>query len=116
MKGLGLPPVVATTVDEAGRLQLDLQIDGDLPCFAGHFPGLAVLPGVAQLAWAVHFAAEQWQLPLLLAQAEVLKFQKLARPPLLLTLQLEKRGDKVLFSFDSAQGRHASGRLAYGAH
>ncbi len=116
MKGLGLPPVVARTMDEAGRLHLSLQLECDLPCFAGHFPGVAVLPGVAQLAWAVHFAAEQWQLPLLLAQAEVLKFQKLARPPLLLTLQLEKRGDKVLFSFDSAQGRHASGRLAYGAH
>lgn len=116
MKGLGLPPVVARTMDEAGRLHLSLQLECDLPCFAGHFPGVAVLPGVAQLAWAVHFAAEQWQLPLLLAQAEVLKFQKLARPPLLLTLQLEKRGDKVLFSFDSEQGRHASGRLAYGAH
>ena len=98
MKGLGLPPVVARTMDEAGRLHLSLQLECDLPCFAGHFPGVAVLPGVAQLAWAVHFAAEQWQLPLLL------------------TLQLEKRGDKVLFSFDSAQGRHASGRLAYGAH
>ena len=116
MKGLGLPPVVARTMDDAGRLHLSLQLECDLPCFAGHFPGVAVLPGVAQLAWAVHFAAEQWQLPLLLAQAEVLKFQKLARPPLLLTLQLEKRGDKVLFSFDSEQGRHASGRLAYGAH
>ncbi len=115
MKGLGLPPVVARTMDDAGRLHLSLQLECDLPCFAGHFPGVAVLPGVAQLAWAVHFAAEQWQLPQLIAQAEVLKFQKLARPPLLLQLQLEKRGDKVLFSFDSEQGRHASGRLAYGA-
>ena len=115
MQGIGLPAVVARTIDDAGRLQLSLQLDCDLPCFAGHFPGLAVLPGVAQLAWAVHFAAAQWQLPALIAQAEVLKFQKLARPPMLLTLQLEKRGDKVLFSFDSEQGRHASGRLAYGA-
>ena len=114
MIGIGLPDVVRRDATMQGQLTLELDVDQSLPCLDGHFPSVAVVPGVAQLSWAVHFAAEHWGLPLSVSDVSVLKFQNLARPPLRLTLQLEQRNGKVLFSVDSDQGRHASGRLTFG--
>lgn len=115
MNAIGVPLVISHHSADPDHSEWLLQVNPDLPCLAGHFPGMPVVPGVAQLAWAVHFAAEQWGLATVISQTELLKFQRLAQPPLQLKLSLEKRNGKVLFAIDSDQGRHASGRLVYGA-
>jgi len=45
-----------------------------LPCFAGHFPGQPLLPGVIQLQWAIALAEQQWP-----EQAAADKFSGTAR-------------------------------------
>ena len=38
--------------------ELDILLDPALAAFDGHFPQAAILPGVAQLDWAIHFGRE----------------------------------------------------------
>lgn len=71
--------------------RLHLEVPADLAWFAGHFPGEPVLPGIAQISWAIQFARE------LLGHAhdpvsiERVKF--LATVPLEVPLILELHGD-----------------------
>lgn len=37
-----------------------LWVAPDLPCFAGHFPGQPILPGVMQLEWGARLANRLW--------------------------------------------------------
>ena len=51
---IGLPTILARR-DEAGFTELDIEAGPDNPWFAGHFPEMALLPGVVQIGWAAHF-------------------------------------------------------------
>ncbi len=57
-----------------------LRAPDDLPCLVGHFPGLPVLPGLAQLQWAVAGAEVLRGEPVQVRRLEALKFRELLRP------------------------------------
>ncbi|MEJ1095643.1 MULTISPECIES: AMP-binding protein [unclassified Pseudoxanthomonas] len=100
--------------DSAAELELDL--DPSLAAFDGHFPQAAILPGVAQLDWAIRFGREAFALPPLFLRMEALKFQRVARPGDRLTLSLEWQANKhtLTFRYVSVHGPHASGRVVFG--
>jgi acyl-coenzyme A synthetase/AMP-(fatty) acid ligase/3-hydroxymyristoyl/3-hydroxydecanoyl-(acyl carrier protein) dehydratase len=100
----------------AERAVLTLAIEPGLRVFDGHFPGRAVLPGVAQLDWAVQFAGRCFPLPQRLVRIEQLKFQLPVLPPLQLELTLEWRADarQLGFRYVSERGVHSGGRLVFG--
>jgi len=96
-----------------------VHIPYDLVHFSGHFPKVPVVPGVAQIGWAIHFA-QQELLPTLCPDfrfggMEVLKFQKLIRPgdKLRLALRFDAQTHKLHFTFTSADGQSpcSSGRI-----
>ncbi len=64
----------------AGTLAATLVFPADLPCFQGHFPGMPVLPGVAQLYYLRHFARQAFLDFPDAATYRRLKFQKIIRP------------------------------------
>ena len=51
-----LPQVLTQSAPDAASLHLQLLISADLACFAGHFPSIAIVPGVAQVDWVVRLA------------------------------------------------------------
>ena len=73
-------PFVAKWAFVADELAATLVFPPDLPCFKGHFPGLPILPGVAQLYYVRHFARQVF--PDFPGRADYrrLKFQKIIRP------------------------------------
>lgn len=116
------PQLIAREQHGADEVCLHLRLPADLFWFAGHFAEIPILPGVVQLMWARHFAAEQW--PQLSAairgsqRLEVVKFQQVIRPASEIKLQLKLLRDKgkVQFSMHAVdageQGvAHSSGRL-----
>ncbi|KAA9002211.1 AMP-binding protein [Stenotrophomonas cyclobalanopsidis] len=92
---------------------LRVTLDASLRAFQGHFPQAAILPGVAQLDWAVRFARQAFALPRGFVRMEAVKFQHVARPGDELTLQLDwdaQRG-ALTFRYTSLHGTHASGKV-----
>lgn len=100
---------------EPTQAQVDLDLDPALAVFDGHFPQVPILPGVAQLDWAVRFGREAFALPPLFLRMEMLKFQRVARPGIRIRLHLEWLPQKsaLAFRYESALGPHASGRVVF---
>lgn len=113
------PRVLAQHAEGSGphlSLRLHLAIDADLAHFEGHFPGAPILPGVAQIDWAMHFARRHFALPPDCLRLEVVKFQQIIRPGMEVELQLDWQPERGSLAFEYRSGalRHASGRLILG--
>ncbi len=108
------PEVLTKTTDE-NQITLQLLVPIDLDYFNGHFPNAPILAGVVQLHWVVEFSKKYFSMNALeVKNTEVLKFQVVIIPGQNLTLTLIKKApDKVLFSYTSDKGQHASGRVVF---
>lgn len=96
-------------------LHYELRVPPTLIHFAGHFPGLPILPGVVQIDWAMRLAAEQVPGVRALASIEQLKF-KVPVPPgalldLILTHDLPRR--RVQFTYRLGGRDCTSGVIVY---
>lgn len=104
-------------VREPLAAELELDLEADLAVFDGHFPQATILPGVAQLDWAIRFGREAFPLPPRFLRMEALKFQRVARPGDRIRLHLQWVMEKstLAFQYTSAHGPHASGRVVFAA-
>lgn len=95
---------------------VQLQVEPELRVLDGHFPEASLIPGVAQLHWAVTLARQAFDIPALYARAEVVKFQQPILPGDTVELRLSHLPEKqaIQFAFSSRRGTHASGRLLRG--
>ncbi|MDD5033507.1 MAG: AMP-dependent synthetase [Methylococcaceae bacterium] len=109
-----LPQVLDEKPDADGTA-LTLRVPETLAYFAGHFPGIPILPGVVQVHWAVHFARQSLGIALPFRRMEVIKFKELVLPGQLLVLQLryQATAHKLEFSFRSENHEHSSGRIYF---
>ena len=82
--------------------------------FNGHFKDGPILAGVVQLDWAVAAICKQYNIQLAVKNVEVLKFQVVITPGLTMVLAIEQKAlNKYVFSYRSAKGQHASGRIVF---
>ena len=111
-----LPAVTWLSRDEQQALAR-LDIDPALAVFDGHFPGAPIVPGVAQVHWAIALAEQCLQVPgrALFNRLDALKFQQVIRPGDVVELALEWQTARrtLVFRLASAAGPHASGRVVY---
>jgi acyl-coenzyme A synthetase/AMP-(fatty) acid ligase/3-hydroxymyristoyl/3-hydroxydecanoyl-(acyl carrier protein) dehydratase len=109
-----LPDASVTSRTEADA-QLELRIPAGLAYFDGHFDGAPILPGVAQIQWAIHFARAQFGIGRGFTRLEAVKFHRPIRPGAVVRLSLHWRAalSSLAFAFDSDTGRHASGRIIF---
>ncbi|MBB3194236.1 AMP-binding protein [Roseateles terrae] len=107
-------PAVRDIRRDGNTVTLTLLVDPALPQFDGHFAAHPVLPGVAQLDWAVLFGREHFPLGDTFDGLEAVKFQRIVEPGTQLMLTLESPGaHRLNFQFQSALGPHASGRVLF---
>lgn len=105
----------------AQALAITLDIAEHLAGFAGHFPGLPILPGVIQLSWAVGYAREFLGQDAAVSQIDRLKFSCPIQPPrqVKLSIDLDRAKKHANFRFycdrDNADQPliFSQGRLVY---
>jgi 3-hydroxymyristoyl/3-hydroxydecanoyl-(acyl carrier protein) dehydratase len=103
-------PAVLSWCAVGDRLTADLVFPPDAECFRGHFPGFAVLPGVAQLVFLRHFARAAFPDFPETATYRRLKFQKVILPGRLVKMVVSRRSPGSFgFSITGESGPCASG-------
>lgn len=112
--GLDLPLVLAIDRPSAAQLRVQLRIPPDLRALRGHFPAMPIVPGVAQLRWAIEFAERELGTPARLARIDPVKFRRIVQPghELALGLELTSRNGscELRFTLSSRLGLHSAGR------
>lgn len=107
-------PTIQSRQDNGDSLSCKLAIDASLPQFKGHFPGSPVLPGIAQVDWAVQLV-KAWDHPA--TDIEHLSRVKFIRPVLPgdeLQLTIERRDEGVYrYRFSAGQQDYSSGVLHF---
>lgn len=99
-----------------GEICQRLRIPEELDCLVGHFPGLPILPGLAQLDWAVSAAEALREGPVRVVGVEALKFRRLLRPGESFQAHAREAGGGARIEFEmrtagTGEGIAASGRL-----
>jgi acyl-coenzyme A synthetase/AMP-(fatty) acid ligase/3-hydroxymyristoyl/3-hydroxydecanoyl-(acyl carrier protein) dehydratase len=109
-------PTAALTESAGGdTLHYELRVPPTLVHFAGHFPGLPILPGVVQVDWAVRLAAENLPAVRAVASIDRLKFMAPVPPGavLALTLTHDAARRRVQFAYRLDGRECASGVIVY---
>jgi 3-hydroxymyristoyl/3-hydroxydecanoyl-(acyl carrier protein) dehydratase len=108
----GLPParIAARDVDS---VTLALDLSRELPVFAGHFPLHPVLPGVAQIDWALAFAATELGLGQRAGSGLRVKFRRVITPPARASLQLrlDRTRRRLHFAYRLGQETASEGSI-----
>jgi len=108
-------PVVRNEYCVDDSYQCELQIDAKLQCFAGHFPGEPIVPGVVQVGWALHFGHHLGMDSQQFVGIPRAKFSAVITPDTTLRLNLTRRQTAIDFRFESAGQVHSSGTIRYAA-
>jgi len=104
----------ATWVEKSpSRAVLTFEVDPALRVLEGHFVEAAIVPGVAQLDWAIGWGAQAFGCGTATRRMDALKFQALMLPGQLIQLELDWNAEKSLLSFKYLRGVTpcASGRV-----
>ncbi|APW43105.1 AMP-binding protein [Rhodoferax saidenbachensis] len=119
-------PMPQWQLRSATEARATLRIEADLVLFAGHFDVAPILPGVAQLDWAIQLAQQCFDLPTHFVRLEALKFVRPVTPGTTLILDLSYKAQlakpelcAVAFAWTSQDGSsaepvaHSSGRALW---
>lgn len=111
-------PKIVGENSHADQVLLTLRIPEELAYFKGHFEEIPVVPGVAQIQWAVHYARQYLGLNLGFSHMEVVKFKELLLPGQQLELSLHylEQARKLEFCYRSAASEYSSGRIYFHDH
>ena len=101
-------PVVASWSATAGRLVAEMAFPKDCECFAGHFPGRPILPGVAQLFFLRKYAHQAFADFPDAGTYVKLKFKRIVLPGETLALDVVRKAPGVFAFTMSVGGETAS--------
>src|SRR6185503_20476174 len=100
-----------------GRIELELEVQAANPWFEGHFPQMAILPGVVQIGWAVHLSHARFGFGPGVSVMEQVKFKRPVQPGIRLTLTLKPDAERRRVRYEYREGEQtcSSGVLEFGA-
>ncbi len=108
-------PVVSLLLNEDFHARFNVYWPSDFSCFEGHFPDAPVLPGVAQVHWAIRIARQIFDLPAFFCAMRALKFYHVIRPDSMTTLTLyyDTEKESLTFSYFAAGRTLSGGRICF---
>jgi acyl-CoA synthetase (AMP-forming)/AMP-acid ligase II/3-hydroxymyristoyl/3-hydroxydecanoyl-(acyl carrier protein) dehydratase len=110
-----LPEIVDEQMID-GEAKIQCFIQKELIYFDGHFDGNPVVAGIVQVHWAEAFGRRMFAFSGRFKSLEVVKFQKIIVPGLIVTITLkyDDASNKLIFQYQSDKGVHSSGRICFG--
>ena len=91
------------TSEDEGAAEARVTVPEDSPWFDGHFPGMPLLPGIAQLALVEELIARAWERKRKAAQFSRVRFKLKIEPGVPVTVKVARKTEKPdLFSFQIA--------------
>ncbi|PZN84002.1 MAG: AMP-dependent synthetase [Candidatus Methylumidiphilus alinenensis] len=108
-------PTILGERTDADGIVLALRIPEGLAYFVGHFDEVSVVPGVAQIQWAVHYARQYLAISRSFSHMETIKFKDLLLPGqhLELILRYLNTANKLEFCYRSETVEYSSGRIYF---
>jgi 3-hydroxymyristoyl/3-hydroxydecanoyl-(acyl carrier protein) dehydratase len=108
-------PLILRCLHAEGARTFELALSPDLPQFSGHFPGIPILPAVAQIDWAIRLARAHFAPPARFEGLRALKFTRVVQPPEPLTLELKVHpsGRAIEFAYVQSGAPCSSGRIEF---
>jgi 3-hydroxymyristoyl/3-hydroxydecanoyl-(acyl carrier protein) dehydratase len=110
-----LLPEITAERHAPGHAEYDLRLQPELFPFAGHFPGLPILPGVVQVHWAIRLGERDFVWPGPFLALEQLKFLAVVRPEdrLMLTLDWDAGQQRLRFDYRAGKTRYSRGEVVF---
>ena len=88
------------TTPDALSAEAQVALPADSAWFDGHFPGMPLLPGIAQLAMVETLIARAWSPPRRVAQFSRVRFKLKIDPDTVVTVKVKRNPEKeALFGF-----------------
>jgi 3-hydroxymyristoyl/3-hydroxydecanoyl-(acyl carrier protein) dehydratase len=84
---------------ENKELCASMRVDGDWPCFSGHFPGDPILPGIAQLDMVAECISSARDGQVSVTGLSRVKFRKIVRPGEQLDIYIAYSSQKDHYAF-----------------
>jgi 3-hydroxymyristoyl/3-hydroxydecanoyl-(acyl carrier protein) dehydratase len=94
----GLPKLVAV-IQNDGEMVFEIYISPDLPCFAGHFPEFAILPGVLQIDWVMQLVMAHWPDLGHFSGMDILRFARPILPGQRVMLKIQRDVQRINFAW-----------------
>ena len=108
-----IEPVVENIERTESSWSADFTFDPNAPYFKGHFPNLAVLPGVVQLGIAHHFAQAFLRRDFAIGCVKKMKFSHPILPGERIRFTLEKRSDtEMAYAYAKGEAVCSSGTIS----
>lgn len=99
----------------ADGIELDLSVLEDMDVFDGHFDAHPIVPGIAEVDWAVRLARPRLPVTGAFTGLARLKFSRVIQPPAALTLSLAWTPGTLRFEFRDVRGSCSSGEVLFSA-
>lgn len=110
-------PRIISSEPHSHSLALRLDIHPELQVFQGHFEGRPLVPGIAQVDWALRFGAQLLGLPKHPQQLVNLKFQRVIRGGAEIILVLGHDAalhpERLSFRYFDALGTYSQGSAVF---
>lgn len=97
----------------AAGIELDLAVPEGMAVFDGHFDGHPIVPGIAEVDWAVRFARTRLPVTGSFKGLSRIKFGLVIQPPASLTLSLAWKPGTLAFEFRDKRGSCSSGEVLF---
>lgn len=103
--------IIQNIKKEENTATISLLFPETLKYFSGHFPQMAILPGVVQIHYAMLFAAENFPVKIQISNIKKLRFTKIIYPnkEVMLFLQHDLAANNVFFKYFFDEEIYSSG-------
>jgi 3-hydroxyacyl-[acyl-carrier-protein] dehydratase len=106
------PEIIETLQNDPNNITLRLRIPAEIIFFQGHFPNTPILPGVAQVDWAIFFAHKFLGIdPQKCLNIEQIKFTKVIKPNSKISLEVKLENNTLHFKYFNDDIIYSKGKI-----